>query len=417
MSKSTPSKPDLHLLGLFLTCNVAYRSTADGGNRRYAAIKIEQGLDPDGVAAWVPPRPLKDNDFAVHCVDVDSSFIQRSENGYHPCTIFQPMGPNAHDMLDLLPKTFLKRHEEDEADEPVPRPARYPKKMAKRILKQLLQSLASVHANGLIHGDVHLGNLLFSIRDISGKPEHEMKRGQDEMIRPLIRKDGKEDRWAPRYLTLNQPLTDFVDTSDDFKVKLADFASAWPIASPPPDKFLTPIALRAPEMVLEHRPAVSEKVDIWAFGCLLYELLTGRQLFWIWPSGEYDHDKWDWRLAYDSLEDICDVLGHDPPETMISANVSFGKTWLEANDKRKRCPSLGFDEESDGRVYERGEYPEDRKVLRCSLEERWARMKPDEFDEEETEIVLGLIKKILRWDPSDRPSAEDLLKEEWFAGV
>jgi serine/threonine protein kinase len=38
-----------------------------------------------------------------------------------------------------------------------------------------------------------------------------------------------------------------------------------------------PLGLRAPEAILGG--PISEKVDIWAFGCLIYEFLTARQLF------------------------------------------------------------------------------------------------------------------------------------------
>jgi len=43
------------------------------------------------------------------------------------------------------------------------------------------------------------------------------------------------------------------------------------------DKCVTLAALRAPETVLKND--IDHKVDIWSFGCLIYELLTGNVLF------------------------------------------------------------------------------------------------------------------------------------------
>jgi serine/threonine protein kinase len=38
-----------------------------------------------------------------------------------------------------------------------------------------------------------------------------------------------------------------------------------------------PDGLQAPEQILGE--PISEKIDIWAFGCLIYEFLTAKQLF------------------------------------------------------------------------------------------------------------------------------------------
>jgi serine/threonine protein kinase len=40
--------------------------------------------------------------------------------------------------------------------------------------------------------------------------------------------------------------------------------------------------------------------------------------------------------------------------------------------------------------------------------------KPDTIDENEARVITDLIRRILRYDPAERPSAADLLAEEWF---
>lgn len=82
--------------------------------------------------------------------------------------------------------------------------------MAKAILKQSLQALTFLHKHGIAHGDLQQGNLLFALDDISSKPEDMLRQGEDvqtgSISPPLQRLDGKQDKWAPRYLCIAQPL-------------------------------------------------------------------------------------------------------------------------------------------------------------------------------------------------------------------
>lgn len=50
---------------------------------------------------------------------------------------------------------------------------------------------------------------------------------------------------------------------------------------------VTPVGLRPPELILTR--AVDQTLDIWSFGCLVFELITGRPLFCI-PVSEMEDD-------------------------------------------------------------------------------------------------------------------------------
>jgi serine/threonine protein kinase len=128
------------------------------------------------------------------------------------------MGLSANSMVEELP-WFKPRTGDMEI--------RYPPWMAKRLLQEVLKGLAFVHANGITHGDVQPGNMLFGLRDLSDIPEDDLK--QDENYHfgsfspPLERLDGKADKWAPKYLAVPQPLDGYTNIGKDFVVKLSDF--------------------------------------------------------------------------------------------------------------------------------------------------------------------------------------------------
>jgi serine/threonine protein kinase len=48
------------------------------------------------------------------------------------------------------------------------------------------------------------------------------------------------------------------------------------------------------------------------------------------------------------------------------------------------------------------------------LENLFKQHKSDEIGEEEERLVLDLLRHVLRYEPEERPSAEDLLKHPWF---
>ena len=48
--------------------------------------------------------------------------------------------------------------------------------------------------------------------------------------------------------------------------------------SNPPETPLTPVGLRRPELVLTGTSVNHPSIDIWSFGCLLFELITGKIL-------------------------------------------------------------------------------------------------------------------------------------------
>jgi len=107
----------------------------------------------------------------------------------------------------------------------IPTSQRYPKWVAKRLLLHALHGLAYLHRNGIAHGDLQPGNMLFSIEDMESIPEDELKQDEKNTAVPLKRLDGKPDKWAPPQLYLKQSLHNRVQLNPQLLVKLSDLGS------------------------------------------------------------------------------------------------------------------------------------------------------------------------------------------------
>jgi non-specific serine/threonine protein kinase len=164
---------------------------------------------------------------AQHITQLLDEFEHRGPNGVHKCLVFEPMGPSVNTMVEELPQFNPRRWEMK---------VRYPPPMAKGILKQSLQALAFLHENGIAHGDFQPGNMLFTLNDIDSMPEDVLRQAEDVQARsispPVQRLDGKQDKWAPRYLCVAQPLVPFTCYAEGFKVKLSDMGGGASLPFP-----------------------------------------------------------------------------------------------------------------------------------------------------------------------------------------
>jgi serine/threonine protein kinase len=130
---------------------------------------------------------------------------------------------------------------------------------------------------------------------------------------------------------------------------------------------------RAPEQLLGDT-GYGTAVDIWAVGCLMYTMLTGKTLF----EGRSDSDQFD---------EICNLMGsptvEDWPEMLRLPN---GKLFLPTKPKRRNFKKI--------------------------LGERFATRKPAVPAE-----YIDLMMLMLDWNPEYRITAEKALMKPLFSGV
>ncbi|KAL5345312.1 hypothetical protein ACLOAV_009682 [Pseudogymnoascus australis] len=316
-----------------------------------------------------------------HITKLLDEFEHQGPNGVHKCLIFEPMGPSVNTMVEELPQ-FKPRY----ADMNV----RYPPQMAKSILKQSLQGLAFLHKNGIAHGDFQPGNMLFTLRDLNSEGEEALRQEENEesesISPPVERLDGKQDIWAPRYLCIAQPLTPFTYYGEGFTIKLSDMGGAY-FLTDPPKKPATPLGLRAPELFLTG--TVDKTLDIWSFGCLVFELMTGQPLFFVPWSDDKSKENDDHLLS------LISTLGPLPDE--LYSHWTTSSLYFTPEKKLYNCRIGGVREGKEPLMLEE-----------TSLEELFDDASPD-ISKEESDAVKALVRRILQYDPAKRPSAEEIL--------
>ena len=365
----------------------------------------------------------------THIMMLRHDFIHKGPNGTHRCLIFDVMGPSVASMVENFPIE----------SKPFQRKVRYPLWMAKSILRQTLLGLDYMHSRKIAHGDVQPGNILFPVKDLQneGTPQlsqqfmGEISAEEQEFTElrnrcprprgisaPVQRLDGKVDHWAPHYLAYNQPLAQFADIGPSFHLKVSDFGAAFYFGKPP-EKPLTPLALRSPELVVSK--IINEDQDVWSYGCLIFEFLCGQKLFDVTPSFsdmdddddfsdfEYEDSTVDPYQGIDGNDDddehfllFHDILG-PPPKAVLSqwprSTVYFNERGEKIRNYIGRLPK-GFDPST---------IPDS-----LPLEQLFETVKPSEMKPEESKMVKALLRQILQYDASKRPSTSELLQHPWF---
>lgn len=363
-----------------------------------ASLKTETELS---ILKRINERRSKDP-LTQHILITLDTFQHLGPNGTHLCLVSEPMGPTVASLAEEL--TPLEEWKVN---------IRYPKPVARRILKHALLGLKFLHENGIVHADLQSGNLLSTISNIDQLSEGDLQQdlsgqGRNPAPEAVRRFDGLEDKWAPRYLFLGQSLLQYTKLGQEMQVKISDFGAGkglpifWAIlrtancgiafwAQEPPDSTVTPTALRSPELILGG--TIDSSIDIWSFGCLIFEMLTGAPLFSVMVLFEGDRmttDDEHLLQMNDILEPLPDIWLQ---EKWPRANAYFGPG-------RERL----------------GPRPDnqDQPYIDDPLEVRFQEHKPSDIDDVEAGVVTSLIRGILKYEPMQRPTAEELLKHPWF---
>jgi serine/threonine protein kinase len=184
---------------------------------QYVALKIEiaKVLKPSHEVTIFQHLSNASDISTSHVAKLLDQFNHEGPNGVHSCLVLELMGASVGSIIDDLPRSNPRRR------------GNYPIWMTKRILREVLKGLTFLHQNNVVHGDLNRGNILFTLKSLTQYGNDDL--AQDESFKwgsisdPVERIDGKIDKWAPKYLTVPQPLTAFTNISETCSIKLSDF--------------------------------------------------------------------------------------------------------------------------------------------------------------------------------------------------
>ncbi|KAJ3749044.1 kinase-like domain-containing protein [Lentinula detonsa] len=241
----------------------------------------------------------------------------------------------------------------------------------RNVIFMALHGLAYLHSLNIIHTDLKLDNILFANTLYSDNRELERYLSANPVE---LEEDG-----SPKSQPIPHKWT--YDTSafeaELMSVVLIDLGHAQRAGVQPTADLFSAPALRAPEVILWSD--FGSAVDIWAIGCLTFELLVGRWLFHP-EAGEPD-----WSLEDDHLAKMMELTGQHFPPAMLARAKNRDK-YFDKDGNLLRIPEL----------------------IPVTLEQAMTNYKIPGLTEQDIKLAADFIRACLKFDYKERATATEL---------
>ncbi|TVY33643.1 Serine/threonine-protein kinase [Lachnellula subtilissima] len=286
----------------------------------------------------------------------------------------------------------------------------------KNVCLKSAEAMDFLHSHGICHGDFTPHNILFHIARFDGLNENGIIRILGEPVKTEVRTESGETPTlptAPKYLVYQIAWSSVNPEYLSSEPCIVDFGESFGVFNPPEDSGI-PGPYRSPELMFDK--AVGYSSDIWALGCTLFEIRTGRNLF-----SPFNDDQEDY------LIEMVQMLG-PLPEPWWSVSWENRKKWFadEADSEGRVVATwepAALEPEEPQMEYTNSVHPSVVQEAR-SIQEKLApgvwyldpRDVHRDISKEEIEIFADLVGKILRFDPKERLSARGVQDHEWFRG-
>ncbi|KAF7320985.1 hypothetical protein HMN09_00185400 [Mycena chlorophos] len=249
---------------------------------------------------------------------------------------------------------------------------------ASNIARQLLEGVAFIHDRGIVHGDLHPGNIGARLCDLDSFSDKNFwyNFGTPNIV-PVVSLDSTRDRAStPAYLTADVPLLGIMQQTmpqvlhREPQVRILDLGCARFAEEASCPRWHAPYSYAAPELLFgmiaqKTRDVIWDwRVDIWSMACTIWELLAAERLF-----------TWNEKYIFRNIARLCDGA---PAEWL---------PWIEAKEA----------------AYTDAPWEKERKRLQNRGQ------KPAAVD-----ATIALLRHMLKINPLDRPSAADLLYDPFL---
>ncbi|KAL9627192.1 MAG: hypothetical protein Q9204_006744 [Flavoplaca sp. TL-2023a] len=210
-------------------------------------------------------------------------------------------------------------------------------RVARRVATQLSESLAYMHSVGIGHGDCATRNIVFKLQDIDSLSEAEIYtifgRPKCQFFTGICGCDLCSRMGNYIVQPIDMARIDDKYISND--IVLIDYGFSFHLSKPPMWKWGMDRNF-APEIAFEGR--FSKASDVWALGCIIYELFTGEPLFknddekdrflaqMVPILGVFPYQWWRWDMSNECLgpKDFCAAVSNDSRDTPKSPRLGSG---------------------------------------------------------------------------------------------
>ncbi|KAL8947539.1 MAG: hypothetical protein Q9222_006188 [Ikaeria aurantiellina] len=293
-------------------------------------------------------------------------------NGTHTCLVSEPLGGSVADARDNT----------------IGAEGIFPLQIARATAAHVIIGVAFLHRSGVVHGDLHSGNVLFRWPEIQQLSMDQMyARYGLPMLRQVERISGLPlDVGVPSHIvhsTGHRLMCNKVDSAD---IVITDFGEAYESVHGPPQHLNTPLRLCPPENLLD-RGIIGVKADVWALGCTLVDILGSGPLFYAWRS---DKD--------DLMRQIVSTVGRP------------SQHWWEAWENRHKW----FKEDGTWCGTLDDEEPYDPMPTLETTISRFRQKSDEKLDEKEQGALLQVLRGMLTINPEQRFTIEDVINSQWM---
>ncbi|OJJ74376.1 hypothetical protein ASPBRDRAFT_72799 [Aspergillus brasiliensis CBS 101740] len=256
--------------------------------------------------------------------------------------------------------------------------------VARAIVAQLTIAVQYIHSQGIVHGDLHCGNILLRLsRDFDElSTETLYEKYGEPVLEPVNRLDSQKilPQEVPQHGVV--PLW-LGEASED--VTLPEAKISFCPAHEQKFGSHTPLLVRPPEARFEPTQPLDFSSDIWTLACTIWDIMGQRTLF----EGLLTNDD-------DMTSQQVELLGSLPSEWQTK--------WTENRDKDGRStdqPTTSSNQSWEDRF--------EKHIQQPRIQERMPPLQLKERD-----ALISMLRSMLRFTPADRPSAQQVLESEWM---